>query len=68
MNIPYTWNDGHGYIFKWVSVYSQYDTYNDVLLSVTCSPVTDGSCIRAFFAFVFVSIVAYARHKGLVGS
>jgi len=36
MNIPYTWNDGHGYIFKWVSFYSQYGTYNDAL-GVTCS-------------------------------
>jgi len=45
MNIPYTWNDGHGYIFKWV-----------VLVS------------GLFCAFIFVSIVAYARHKGLVGS
>uniref|UniRef100_A0A0E0IPU8 Magnesium transporter n=1 Tax=Oryza nivara TaxID=4536 RepID=A0A0E0IPU8_ORYNI len=45
MNIPYTWNDNHGYIFKWV-----------VLVS------------GLFCAFMFVSIVAYARHKGLVGS
>nr|CAB3493281.1 unnamed protein product [Digitaria exilis] len=45
MNIPYSWNDGHGYIFKWV-----------VLVS------------GLFCAFMFVSIVAYARHKGLVGS
>ncbi|KAL5209215.1 hypothetical protein ABZP36_004838 [Zizania latifolia] len=45
MNIPYTWNDDHGYVFKWV-----------VLVS------------GLFCAFMFVSIVAYARHKGLVGS
>ncbi|XP_015691081.2 magnesium transporter MRS2-I isoform X2 [Oryza brachyantha] len=45
MNIPYTWNDNHGYIFKWV-----------VLVS------------GLFCAFMFVTIVAYARHKGLVGS
>ncbi|EEE59906.1 magnesium transporter MRS2-I [Oryza sativa Japonica Group] len=45
MNIPYTWNDNHGYVFKWV-----------VLVS------------GLFCAFMFVSIVAYARHKGLVGS
>lgn len=45
MNIPYTWNDGHGYIFKWVVIVS-----------------------GLFCAFIFVSIVAYARHKGLVGS
>uniref|UniRef100_A0A0E0F471 Magnesium transporter n=1 Tax=Oryza meridionalis TaxID=40149 RepID=A0A0E0F471_9ORYZ len=41
MNIPYTWNDNHGYV---------------VLVS------------GLFCAFMFVSIVAYARHKGLVGS
>lgn len=45
MNIPYAWNDNHGYVFKWV-----------VLVS------------GLFCAFMFVSIVAYARHKGLVGS
>ncbi|KAF0914675.1 hypothetical protein E2562_031136 [Oryza meyeriana var. granulata] len=45
MNIPYTWNEDHGYVFKWV-----------VLVS------------GLFCAFMFVSIVAYARHKGLVGS
>jgi Mg2+ and Co2+ transporter CorA len=35
MNIPYTWNDGHGYIFKWVGFCSQHDKYNDALLCVT---------------------------------
>ncbi|KAM3277986.1 hypothetical protein ACQJBY_045706 [Aegilops geniculata] len=45
MNIPYTWNDGHGYVFKWVVIVS-----------------------GLFCAFMFVTIVAYARHKGLVGS
>lgn len=45
MNIPYTWNDDHGYVFKWVVIVS-----------------------GLFCAFMFVSIVAYARHKGLVGS
>ncbi|KAM5552947.1 magnesium transporter MRS2-I-like [Rosa sericea] len=45
MNIPYTWNDGHGYMFKWVCI------------------VTGIVCF-----FVFIVIVAYARHKGLVGS
>lgn len=45
MNIPYTWNENHGYIFKWV-----------VLISgLVC-------------ALMFVFVVAYARHKGLVGS
>lgn len=43
MNIPYAWNDNHGYVFKWVSSYSQYGTYNDGLLGVTCS-----SCDRWF--------------------
>uniref|UniRef100_A0A6V7QRR6 Magnesium transporter n=1 Tax=Ananas comosus var. bracteatus TaxID=296719 RepID=A0A6V7QRR6_ANACO len=45
MNIPYSWNQDHGYIYKWV-----------VLISGLAS------------AFVFILIVAYARHKGLVGS
>ncbi|KAG8375698.1 hypothetical protein BUALT_Bualt10G0127600 [Buddleja alternifolia] len=45
MNIPYTWNDNHGYMFKWV-----------VIFSGVCS------------AILFVFIISYARHKGLVGS
>ncbi|XP_030475136.1 magnesium transporter MRS2-I-like [Syzygium oleosum] len=45
MNIPYNWNDNHGYMFKWVVI------------------VTGTIC-----AFLFVIIMAYARHKGLVGS
>ncbi|RZC62680.1 hypothetical protein C5167_024432 [Papaver somniferum] len=45
MNIPYTWNDGHGFMFKWVVILS----------GVVC-------------ASLFVLIISYARHKGLVGS
>lgn len=45
MNIPYSWNENHGYIFKWVVILSG--------LSVTA---------------LFVLIISYARHKGLVGS
>ncbi|XP_010649991.1 magnesium transporter MRS2-2 isoform X3 [Vitis vinifera] len=45
MNIPYTWNDDHGFMFKWVVI------------------VTGVSC-----ALLFVVIMSYARHKGLVGS
>ncbi|KAJ3673322.1 hypothetical protein LUZ60_006696 [Juncus effusus] len=45
MNIPYSWNSGHGYLYKWVVMISGF------------------ICI-----FVFIAIVAYARHKGLVGS
>ncbi|KAG1334081.1 Magnesium transporter MRS2-I [Cocos nucifera] len=45
MNIPYSWNNTHGYIFKWVVVIS----------GLAC-------------AILFILIVAYARHKGLVGS
>ncbi|KAI3861171.1 hypothetical protein MKW92_022967 [Papaver armeniacum] len=45
MNIPYTWNDGHGFMFKWVVILS----------GVVC-------------AALFVLIISYARHKGLVGS
>jgi magnesium transporter len=49
MNIPYTWNDGHGYIFKWVSLYSQYGTYNDALLGVTCSSRDRWFLYQGFF-------------------
>ncbi|CAK9329146.1 unnamed protein product [Citrullus colocynthis] len=45
MNIPYTWNDDHGYMFKWVVIVS----------GVAC-------------AVLFVTIIYYARYKGLVGS
>ncbi|KAL3743240.1 hypothetical protein ACJRO7_018531 [Eucalyptus globulus] len=45
MNIPYDWNDNHGYMFKWVVI------------------VTGTAC-----AFLFILVIAYARHKGLVGS
>ncbi|GAB2217656.1 hypothetical protein Droror1_Dr00000859 [Drosera rotundifolia] len=45
MNIPYTWNDDHSYIFKWVVVIS----------GIVC-------------VVIFVGIMSYARHKGLVGS
>ncbi|KAL6548342.1 Magnesium transporter MRS2-I [Orobanche gracilis] len=45
MNIPYTWNENSGYIFKWVVI----------LTGVFC-------------ALLFVFIISYARHKGLVGS
>ncbi|PON95030.1 Mg2+ transporter protein, Zinc transport protein [Trema orientale] len=45
MNIPYTWKEGHGYVFKWVVI----------LTGILC-------------AFILVSIISYARHKGLVGS
>nr|GMD71091.1 magnesium transporter MRS2-I-like isoform X1 [Ipomoea batatas] len=45
MNIPYQWNDNHGYLFKWVVIFT----------SMIC-------------ASLFISIIAYARHRGLVGS
>ncbi|KAI8574468.1 hypothetical protein RHMOL_Rhmol01G0356500 [Rhododendron molle] len=45
MNIPYTWKEGHGYVFKWVVI----------LAGLLCGSI-------------FLSIVTYARHKGLVGS
>ncbi|WJX84330.1 Magnesium transporter MRS2-I [Trifolium repens] len=45
MNIPYTWNHGHGYVFKWVVI----------LTGMACGSF-------------FLSIVSYARRKGLVGS
>ncbi|KAL6005810.1 Magnesium transporter MRS2-I [Asimina triloba] len=45
MNIPYTWNEDHGYVFKWVVIIS----------GIVC-------------AALFILIISYARHKGLVGS
>ncbi|KAL1561802.1 Magnesium transporter MRS2-I [Salvia divinorum] len=45
MNIPFTWNDNHGYMFKWVVINT-----------------------GIFCAVLFVLIMYYARHKGLVGS
>ncbi|OWM71633.1 magnesium transporter MRS2-I isoform X1 [Punica granatum] len=45
MNIPYSWNEDHPYMFKWVVIVA-----------------------GAFCAFLFLVIVSYARHKGLVGS
>ncbi|KVH94335.1 Magnesium transporter MRS2/LPE10 [Cynara cardunculus var. scolymus] len=45
MNIPYPWNNNHGYVFKWVVVFAA---------------IVSGS--------VFMSIMTYSRHKGLVGS
>ncbi|KAF8401812.1 hypothetical protein HHK36_012758 [Tetracentron sinense] len=45
MNIPYTWNNDHDYMFKWVVI----------LTGIIC-------------ASLFVLIISYARHKGLVGS
>ncbi|CAL5193709.1 unnamed protein product [Lathyrus oleraceus] len=45
MNIPYTWREGHGYVFKWVVI----------LTGMACGSF-------------FLSIVSYARRKGLVGS
>ncbi|KAJ4967840.1 hypothetical protein NE237_014541 [Protea cynaroides] len=45
MNIPYTWNENHGYLFKWVVI------------------LTGVACIS-----LFVLIISYARHKGLIGS
>ncbi|GMN48908.1 hypothetical protein TIFTF001_018066 [Ficus carica] len=45
MNIPYTWKEGHGYVFKWV---------------VTLTGIL---CVS-----LLLSIISYARHKGLLGS
>ncbi|KAK7336821.1 hypothetical protein VNO77_17369 [Canavalia gladiata] len=45
MNIPYTWKEGHGHMFKWVVIFT----------GMVC-------------ASLFLSIISYARRKGLVGS
>nr|ADN34078.1 magnesium transporter [Cucumis melo subsp. melo] len=45
MNIPYTWNDDHGYMFKWVVIVAGFAS-----------------------AVLFITIIYYARYKGLVGS
>ncbi|KAI9119168.1 hypothetical protein K1719_009843 [Acacia pycnantha] len=44
MNIPYTWKEGHDYMFKWVVIFT----------GIVCGSL-------------FLSIVSYARRKGLVG-
>ncbi|GAB2282301.1 Magnesium transporter MRS2-I [Dionaea muscipula] len=44
MNIPYTWRENHGYVFKWVVI------------------VTGMVC-----GSLFLSIMTYARNKGLIG-
>jgi len=75
MNIPYTWNDNHGYMFKWVG---------RILLLVNLAPgyklLLFGEsffffCIAqvvivtgVFCASLFIVLMTYARHKGLVGS
>ncbi|KAK1263763.1 Magnesium transporter MRS2-I [Acorus gramineus] len=45
MNIPFSWNDNHGYVYKWV---------------------VSGSGLAS--SVIFILIVAFARHKGLIGS
>ncbi|XP_042399655.1 magnesium transporter MRS2-2-like isoform X2 [Zingiber officinale] len=45
MNIPFSWNDNHEYIFNWV--------------------VTIGGLISAL---ILVTVLAFARFKGLIGS
>jgi hypothetical protein len=76
MNIPYTWNDNHGYMFKWVG---------RILLLVNLAPgyklLLFGESFFFFFciaqvvivtgvfcASLFIVLMTYARHKGLVGS
>ncbi|KAK1313963.1 Magnesium transporter MRS2-I [Acorus calamus] len=45
MNIPFSWNDHHGYVYKWV---------------------VSGAGLAS--SVIFILIVAFARHKGLIGS
>ncbi|KAJ8422614.1 hypothetical protein Cgig2_000239 [Carnegiea gigantea] len=52
MNIPYTWMNDHGYMFKWVRLLVQHVV---IITGLIC-------------AILFVIIVSYARFKGLVGS
>lgn len=75
MNIPYTWNDNHGYMFKWVS-----KLYLLVILALCKGRICFLKLLLFVFtlqvciitglicAIVFVVIMSYARHKGLVGS
>ncbi|GAB4843272.1 Magnesium transporter MRS2-I [Ancistrocladus abbreviatus] len=45
VNLPYSWNTGHNYLFKWV-----------VMTTTFCC------------AALYLSIIAYAHRKGLIGS
>ena len=76
MNIPYTWNDNHGFMFKWVCksfqlVDSAIIFWMKFFQNIEWSShlgwqviIVTGLCC----AFLFLLIVSYARVKGLVGS
>lgn len=76
MNIPYTWNTGHGYMFKWVWYYGfkislhklqlLFLVHLSLVLICLMSQVVGFSGL--FCAILFVLIIAYARYKGLIGS
>ncbi|PPS06365.1 hypothetical protein GOBAR_AA14308 [Gossypium barbadense] len=60
MNIPFTWNDNHGYVFKWLREYID-DTEDYINIQVV---IISG----LLSALLFILIMSYARLKGLVGS
>lgn len=75
MNIPYTWNDNHGYMFKYVS------NQNSICIGMkwrSLSRLTNALSVFSLLqvvsltgtlcVVVFVIIMSYARYKGLVGS
>lgn len=72
MNIPYTWNTDHGYVFKWVSLEIAIYAEPWQVLQVSfinfhsCPQVVSLSGIAS--AVLFILIITYARLKGLVGS
>jgi hypothetical protein len=67
MNIPYTWNDNHGYVFKWVSYRRHSDMLydncliDDLLLAVTCSPCDRWFSYPGFFAPLCLSPLLLMR-------
>ena len=73
MNIPYTWNDKHGYMFKWVVLFSlvnlapdyKLHLYRRLCVFLFCQVVI---VTGAFCASLFVVLMTYASYKGLVGS
>ena len=76
VNIPYTWNQDHNYLFKWVSkllllctpcaanVLTRY--YEQRIIYLLYSQVV--MALGLFGALTFLLIIGYARKKGLVGS
>jgi hypothetical protein len=75
VNIPYTWTDNHGYMFKWVSkillLGNLAPDYKLLLYGESCVFFLRCQVVivtGAFCASLFLVLMTYARYKGLVGS